>query len=270
MTSSIFEELKKMNDHGQEYWSARDLGRTLEYSEYRFFLPVIERAKIACQNSWFQVEDHFEDVHDMVLIGSGAVRSVEDVVLSRYACYLTVQSADSSKIIVGKAKTYFAIQTRRQETQDQLLEDSKRVMLRDEMKENNKKLASAAKSAGVSNYANFQDVGYMGLYGGLRQRDIHVRKHLEPKQGILDHMGSEELAANLFRVTQTEAKLRREEIHGQVPASRAHKEVGTKVRATIQELGGTMPEKLPAFENIKEPKKRLKAATKKLSKPRKK
>ncbi len=266
MKSSIFEELKKINKYGQEYWSARDLAKILEYSEYRFFIPVVDKAKIACKISGFNVSDHFEDVHGMVLIGSGAEREVSDINMSKYACYLAVQSADSSKVIVGKAKSYFAIQTHRQETQDQLVDDSKRVMLRNEMTEHNKKLASAAKSAGVFNYANFQDAGYTGLYGGLRQKDIHTRKKLSGKQSILDHMGSEELAANLFRATQTEAKLRRENIHGQSLASTAHLEVGKKVRATIRELGGTMPESLPSEESIKESKKRLKVDMRKIGK----
>ena len=270
MKPSIFEELKKINKYGQEYWSARDLAKILEYSEYRFFIPVIEKAKKACENSGFSSKDHFEDTHGMISIATGTVRETErelpDVNMSKYACYLAVQSADSAKVIVGKAKSYFAIQTHRQETQDRLVDDSKRVMLRNEMTEHNKKLASAAKSAGVFNYANFQDAGYIGLYGGLKQKDIHQRKKLNEKQNILDHMGSEELAANLFRATQTEAKLRRENIHGQGLASNAHQEVGKKVRATIRELGGTMPEDLPKEESIKEPKKRLKIGMKKINK----
>ena len=266
MKPSIFEELKKINKYGQEYWSARDLAKTLEYSEYRFFIPVIDKAKIACKNSSFSPTDHFEDVHDMVAIGSGAERQISDVNMSKYACYLAVQSADSGKVIVGKAKSYFAIQTHRQETSDNLIEDSKRVMLRNEMTVHNKKLASAAKTAGVFNYANFQDAGYIGLYGGLRQKDIHARKKLNERQAILDHMGSEELAANLFRTTQTEAKLRRENIHGQGLASTAHLEVGKKVRATIRELGGTMPENLPSEESIKESKKGLRVNTRKVNK----
>ena len=270
MKPSIFEELKKINKYGQEYWSARDLAKTLEYSEYRFFIPVIDKAKIACKNSSFSPTDHFEDTHGMISIATGTVRETErelpDVNMSRYACYLAVQSADSGKVIVGKAKSYFAIQTHRQETSDNLIEDSKRVMLRNEMTVHNKKLASAARSAGVFNYANFQDAGYIGLYGGLRQKDIHARKKLNERQAILDHMGSEELAANLFRTTQTEAKLRRENIHGQGLASTAHLEVGKKVRATIRELGGTMPENLPSEESIKESKKRLRVSTRKVKK----
>lgn len=257
MTKNIFEQIKKVNAQNQEYWSARELGKILGYSEYRFFVPVIEKAKKACENSGFASIDHFEDVHDMVTIGSGAERSVSDVIMSRYACYLTVQSADSGKVIVGKAKTYFAIQTRRQETSDQLVEDTKRVFLREEMKGRNKDLASAAKTAGVTNYSGFQDAGYIGLYGGLRQKDIKDRKKLPEKASILDHMGSEELAANLFRATQAEAKLKREKIRGQDRASHAHHEVGKKVRATIAELGGTMPEKLPSVEHVKESRKRV-------------
>lgn len=258
MNKSIFEEIKRINKHNQEYWSGRDLAKILEYSEYRFFVPVIEKAKLACKNSGFLIDDHFEDVHDMVSIGSGAERQISDINMSRYACYLTVQSADSSKVIVGKAKTYFAIQTRRQEVSDSLLDDSKRVMLRNEMKEHNKKLSSAAKTAGVNNYANFQDAVYIGLYGGLRQKDIHSRKKLKEKESILDHMNSEELAANLFRATQTEAKLKREHIKGQDNASEAHKEVGKKVRGIIKEIGGTMPEDLPSVESVKGVEGRLK------------
>ncbi|OQB09512.1 MAG: DNA-damage-inducible protein D [Parcubacteria group bacterium ADurb.Bin216] len=268
MKRSIFEELKKINEHGQEYWSGRELGKALEYSEYRFFIPVIEKAKLACKNSGFLVKNHFEDSHEMISIGTGtskeAKREVADINMSRFACYLAVQSADSSKVIVGKAKSYFAIQVRRQETGDQFMDDSKRVMLRDEMTEHNKKLASAAKAAGVMNYANFQDAGYMGLYGGLRQKDIHLRKKLNEKQSILDHMGSEELAANLFRATQTEAKLRREGISGQDSANDTHREVGEKVRRTIIEIGGAMPENLPAEESIRESRKRLKKESKAL------
>jgi DNA-damage-inducible protein D len=267
MAENIFEQLKKVNEHGQEYWSARELGKVLGYSEYRFFVSVIEKAKIACENSGFSVKDHFEDVHDMISIATGTVREtkreIENVNMSRYACYLTVQSADSTKIIVGKAKTYFAIQTRRQEVSDRLVEDTKRVFLREEMKHHNKNLASAAKNAGVTNYAGFQDAGYMGLYGGLRQKDIKDRKKLSGNASILDHMASEELAANLFRATQAEAKLKREGIHGQYAASTAHLEVGKKVRKTIAELGGTMPEKLPNVEHVKESKKRIKKVSKK-------
>jgi DNA-damage-inducible protein D len=263
MSENIFEQLKKINEHGQEYWPARELAKILDYSDYGNFENVIKKAMVACENSGQDIDNHFGDTTEMVDIGSNAKRDFPSFRLSRYACYLIMQNADAKKVIVAKAQTYFAIQTRRQETSDQLVEDNKRVFLREEMKEHNKNLASAAKSAGVTNYANFQDAGYMGLYGGLRQKDIKDRKRLSEKESILDHMGSEELAANLFRATQAEAKLKREGIRGQGAASNAHFEVGKKVRATIVELGGTMPEKLPSAEHIKESKKRIKGASKK-------
>lgn len=263
MNSPItLEKIKKINEYGQEYWSARDLYKLLGYTEYGKFLPAIDRAKEACENSGQNIEDHFAGVSEMIKIAQGtpkeALREVKNYSLSRYACYLIAQNGDPRKEEIAMAQTYFAIQTRRQEVQDIRIEDSKRIFLRDEMKEHNKKLAQAAKEAGVVRYAQFQDFGYMGLYGGLRQKNIHTRKQLKPKEGILDHMGSEELAANLFRATQTEAKLKRENIFGQNKANQAHYDVGTKVRQTIQDLGGTMPEQLSTLENIKEVKKRIK------------
>ncbi|MEK7610933.1 MAG: DNA damage-inducible protein D [Patescibacteria group bacterium] len=264
MTENIFEKIKNINEYGQEFWSARDLYKLLGYTEYGKFLPAIERAKEACKNSGQGVEVHFAHLSDMVPIGSGAERSVENFSLSRYACYLIAQNGDPRKEEIARAQTYFAIQTRRQEVQELQIEDSKRVFLRDEMKEHNKELAQAAKSAGVINHANFQDFGYMGLYGGLRQKDIHSKKKLNKTDAILDHMGSEELAANLFRATQAAAKLKRENIFGQRNASLAHFNVGKKVRQTIRELGGTMPEHLPTPENVKESRKRLKKSPGKL------
>lgn len=259
---TIFEKIKKTNEYQQEYWSARDLYRLLGYTEYGKFLPVIERAKEACKNSGQNIGDHFADVSEMIKIATGTPketsREVQNCILSRYACYLIAQNGDPRKEEIALAQTYFAIQTRRQEAQDVRIEDSKRIFLRDEMKEHNKKLAQAAKEAGVTRYATFQDFGYMGLYGGLRQKDIHAKKQLKSKEAILDHMGSEELAANLFRATQAEAKLKREAIFGQSSANQAHYDVGKKVRQTIQDLGGTMPERLPIAENIRESKKRIK------------
>ena len=257
---NMFEQIRQVDENGNEFWSARDLGKVLEYSEFRHFIPVIDRAKEACKNSGQLIENHFEDMLDMVKIGSGAEREVESIKLSRYACYLIVQNADPSKEIVATGQTYFAIQTRIQEIRQMdeytslKSEEEKRLFLRNELKTHNIQLAEAAKDAGVVepiDYAIFQNHGYMGLYGGLDARGIHTRKGLNKSQNILDHMGSTELAANLFRATQTEEKLRREEIKGKKNANTTHFNVGKKVRQTIQELGGTMPENLPTEESIK-------------------
>jgi len=251
---SLFERIKRINPAGNEYWSSRDFAQVLRYDQYRNFEQVIDKAQMACFNSGQRIEDHFVEVAEMVQIGSGAQRAVKVVLLSRYACYLIIQNADPAKDIVALGQTYFAVQTRRQELADQGTEDERRLLLREEMKKHNLRLASAAKSAGVvepKDYAIFQNHGYMGLYGGLTMRDIHQRKGLGTKQQILDHMGSTELAANLFRATQTEEKLRRDTITGKDRAGRTHYEVGAKVRQTIKELGGTMPESLPTPESIK-------------------
>ncbi len=267
--SSTFERIKQTNAQGQEFWSARDLAQVLEYLNFRNFVPVIEKAKEACVKSGHAVADHLAQMRRMVTIGSGAQREIEDWALSRYACYLVIQNADPSKPLVALGQTYFAVQTRRQELADgdTLKEDTLRLQLRAEMKKHNKKLAGVAKQSGVVqplDYAIFMDHGYRGLYGGLGMRDVHQRKRLQPKQNILDHMGSTELAANLFRATQTEEKLRRENVRHKDHANRIHGEVGRKVRRTIYELGGTMPENLPAAESIKKvesrEKKRLKAS----------
>lgn len=255
---SPFEAIRMTNDYGQDYWSSRAMARLLNYREYRNFEPVIEKARIACKGSGHNESDHFVDLHEMIHLGKGAKRAVEAVQLSRYACYLIIQNADPSKDIVALGQTYFAVQTRRQELADrgdeQAIEDQRRLILRSEMREHNIQLADAAKDAGVvesKDYAIFQNHGYKGLYGGLGAREIHTRKGLGKGQEILDHMGSAELAANLFRATQTEQKLRRERITGQANANRAHEEVGKKVRQTIKELGGTLPEELPTPESVK-------------------
>lgn len=248
-----FEGIRQFNAEVNEYWTARQLARVLEYSEYRHFLPVIERAREACRNSGHPEADHFEDVLDMVEIGSGARRQVADIHLSRYACYLIVQNGDPAKPVIANGQTYFALQTRRQELRDdetfaRLSEDEKRLAIRNELAAHNKHLAAAAKDAGVEtplDYAIFQDHGYKGLYGGRGAKDIHAAKGLKRSQKILDHMGSTELAANLFRATQTEEKLRREKVSGKQKANQTHFEVGQKVRQTIADLGGTMPEALP-------------------------
>ena len=255
----IFEQIKRFDEDGQEFWSARDLARAFEYSEYRHFVPAIQRAKEACENSGHSVVDHFEDILEMINLGKGGRRKVESVKLSRYACYLIVQNADPAKELVALGQTYFAVQTRLQEIRqmdayNQLdSEDEKRLFLRNQLRDHNVQLADAAKNAGVVDpidYAIFQNFGYQGLYGGLNARDIHTRKGLKKNQHILDHMGSTELAANLFRATQTEEKLRRENIQGKQKANQTHLEVGKKVRQTIKELGGTMPENLPTESSI--------------------
>ncbi|WP_411680221.1 DNA damage-inducible protein D [Clostridium thailandense] len=250
----IFEKIKHINDYGQEFWYGRELSEVLEYTKWGNFKKVIEKAKKACENSDISILDHFADVGKMVSLGSGAEREVDDIMLSRYACYLIVQNADSRKKVVALGQTYFAVQTRKQELTEnfeQLSEDRKRLAIRNELKDHNKKLVDAAKSAGVETnleYATFQNHGYMGLYGGLKAKDIHERKGLKKSQHILDHMGSTELAANLFRATQTEEKLKRDNIKGKENANKTHYEVGAKVRKTIKELGGTMPENLPTPE----------------------
>jgi DNA-damage-inducible protein D len=262
MSPNQFEAIKHFDENDKEYWSSRDLAKVLEYADYRNFLGVIEKAKTACENSGEVIHNHFVDITEMVEIGSGAEKPVETIYLSRYACYLIVQNSDPTKMTVALGQTYFTIQTRRQEKADNLIEDNKRVFLREEMKKHNKSLSQAASMAGVENYAIFQNYGYKGLYGGLTMQDIHEHKGLKRTQQILDHMGSEELAANLFRATQTDAKIRRENIKGQINANLAHYEVGQKVRNTIQSLGGTMPENLPTPDGVNKAKTRIKKATK--------
>ncbi|SKB81770.1 DNA damage-inducible protein D [Dyadobacter psychrophilus] len=257
---SLFEGIRKTDDQGNEFWSARDLAKILEYTEYRYFKAVIERAKEACKNSDSSVSDHFGDLHEMIKLGKGAKRKSDNVKLSRYACYLIVQNADPAKEVVALGQTYFAVQTRLQELRQSEEynnlpgENEKRIFLRSEVTRHNLLLADSARVAGVVepiDYAVFQNHGYMGLYGGLDAKAIHEKKELKKSQHILDHMGSSELAANLFRTTQTDDKLRRENITGKQRANKTHFEVGQKVRQTIQELGGTMPEELPSVASVK-------------------
>ena len=250
-SEQTFESIKHVNEYGEEYWLARELQLVLEYAQWRRFSDAIERAKLACKNSGFAVEDHFADIGKMVDIGSGAERQIDDVMLSRYACYLIVMNGDPRKEVISIGQSYFAVKTRQQELIDnyeQMSEDQKRLAIRNEMIAHNKSLAEAAQMAGIEDqreYAIFQNKGYQGLYGGLGAKEIHARKGLKKGQKILDHMGSTELAANLFRATQTDEKLRRENIQGKQVAYDTHYEVGKKVRQTIKELGGTMPEDLP-------------------------
>ena len=267
-TESLFESIRHVNKYGQEFWYARDLQIALEYTEWRNFCKVIEKAKEACRGSNNAVSDHFVDVNKIVNAGATS-KDIGDIQLSRYACYLIVQNGDPRKKVIALGQTYFAVKTRQQElieNYETLSEDQKRIAIRQEMKEHNKMLVAAAKDAGVEttlDYAIFQNYGYMGLYGGLKASDIKERKGLKKSQDILDYMGYEELAANLFRATQTEAKLRRENIQGKQEANKTHFEVGKKVRDTIKDLGGTMPEDLPTPEKSiqqleREQKKKLK------------
>lgn len=249
-SEKTFEDIKHYTEDGIEFWLARELQEVLEYTEWRNFNSVIDKAKIACEKSGNDVNDHFVDVNKMVTAGV-APKPVEDFQLSRYACYLIVQNGDPRKEVIALGQTYFAVKTRQQElveNYDQLTEEQKRLAIRNEIINHNKSLAEAAQMAGIEDpkdYAIFQNKGYQGLYGGLGQKQIHERKGLKKSQKILDHMGSTELAANLFRATQTDEKLRREKIQGKEKANQTHYEVGRKVRQTIKELGGTMPEDLP-------------------------
>lgn len=250
-SEQIFENIKHVNEYGQEFWYARDLQVALEYKRWDRFNDVLDRAISACRESGNSIEDHFSHVGKMVNLGSGSQREVDDYMLSRYACYLIVMNGDPRKQVIALGQTYFAVKTRQQElveNYDELSEEQKRLAIRAEMKRHNKQLADAAHGAGVETpqeYAIFQNYGYQGLYGGLSAKDIQQRKGLKKSENILDHMGSTELAANLFRATQTEEKLRRDQIQGKELANAVHYQVGRKVRQTIKELGGTMPEDLP-------------------------
>lgn len=253
-SEQTFESIKHVNEYGEEYWLARELQPILEYVQWRNFAEAVERAKLSCKNSGFAIEDHFADVSKTIDMPKGAHKEIPDYMLSRYACYLIVMNGDPRKEVIAVGQTYFAVKTRQQElieNYEQLSEDQKRLAIRNEMIEHNKSLAEAAQMAEViepKDYAIFQNKGYQGLYGGLGAKEIHARKGLKKSQKILDHMGSTELAANLFRATQTDEKLRRENIKGKQAAYDTHYAVGRKVRQTIKELGGTMPEDLPTPE----------------------
>lgn len=252
----MFERLKKTSEQKPEYWSARKLAKALEYSEYRHFLPVIEKAKEACTSSGLRLKDHFEDTLDMIELGKSATRQVPNILLSRYACYLIMQNADPSKEIVALGQTYFAFQTRRQELSDQLADNEKRLYVRGEVSEQNKRLFSTAKTAGVNKFGVFNDAGYRGLYG-KPLAEIEKDKGIQ-KGELLDRSGSAELAANLFRITQTDEILKKNNIRGEWEATNTHNMVGGKVRQTIKDIGGVLPENLAPEKHIKELIKELK------------
>lgn len=255
-TEKIFEDIKHIDESGKEYWEARELQKALEYKEWRNFKLVIDKAIISCNNSNFNVFDHFVEVNKMIELGKTAKRKQDDYKLSRYACYLIVQNADSKKKIVALGQTYFAVQTRKQELLEKeysdLTEDEKRFYQRSLTKKGNYSLNQAAKKAGVKNFDKFHNAGYKGLYNGETANDIAKRKGLRYREDILDNMGSEELAANLFRITQTESKLKRDNISSEKDANETHYNIGKNIREVIAKNGGTMPEKLPT------PKKSLK------------
>jgi len=252
----IFEDIKHIDEHGNEYWEARELQVVLEYAQWRRFNEVINRALIACDNSGMDIKNHFAEVGKMVEIGSGAKRKQTDYKLSRYACYLIVQNSDPRKEVVALGQTYFAVQTRKQELTEKeysmLTEDEKRFYQRSLTKKGNYSLNQVAKKCGVKNFDKFHNAGYKGLYNGETANDIAKRKNLRYREDILDNMGSEELAANLFRITQTESKLKRDNISSEKDANKTHYNIGKNIREVIEKNGGTMPEKLPT------PKKSLK------------
>ena len=254
---TMFENIKHIDENGNEYWYARELMKVLDYSEYRKFMPVIKKAMDACQASNYIIDDHFGHVAGMVNIGSKAKRKVDDYKLTRYACYLIVQNCDPRKEAVALGQTYFAIQTRKQELLEEqynnLTEDEKRLKIRKQTRTGNLALNKTAVNAGVKNLDKFHNAGYKGLYNGETADDIAKRKGLRYREDILDNMGSEELGANLFRITQTEAKLKRNNVNNEYTANSVHYEVGKGIRDTIKKFGGTMPEDLPTpKKSIKE------------------
>ena len=257
---SSFESLKRLNQHGREYWSARDLQSPLGYSKWERFENAIKKAIESCKQSGNDPKNHFPGTGKMVEIGSQTARGISDYHLSRFACYLIAQNGDSRKPEIAKAQQYFAIQTRRQEISDEMAADLERVELRKQASVEFKALSAAARDAGVQNsmFGIFHDAGYKGLYGGLGVDAIKARKGITPKEQLMDRMDTIELAANQFRMTQTRDKLKRENIRNQSDAIETHEEVGKEVRAAIAKIGGTFPENIPAAEPIKNVEKRLK------------
>lgn len=248
-TTKLFEDIKHIDEFGNEYWLARELQNILEYTQWRRFENVINKAKFACENSNIKVDDHFANVGKMVDIGSNTKRITKDYRLTRYACYLIAQNGDSRKEVIALAQTYFAIQTRKQEVSEkeynELTEDEKRIYRRNQARKGNYNLNKTAVKAHVKDLARFHNAGYKGLYNGETADDIFKRKKLRYREDILDNMGSEELANNIFRIAQTDAKLKRDNVDNEYTANSVHYEVGKEVRESIKRLGGTMPENLP-------------------------
>ena len=255
-SKATFENIKHTDEYGMEFWYARELQKALDYTEWRKFENAINKAKEACKNSNNKINDHFVGVDKTIKMPKNATKKIGDYKLSRYACYLIVQNSDPRKEVVALGQTYFAVQTRKQELSEKeyylLIEDEKRFYQRNLTKKGNFSLNKAAKNAGVKNFDKFHNAGYKGLYNGETANDIAKRKGLRYREDILDNMGSVELAANLFRITQTEQKLKNDKIKGENKANKTHYNIGKIVRNAIKEVGGTMPEDLPT------PKKSLK------------
>ena len=246
---STFEDIKHVDENGIEFWYARELQKVLDYTEWRKFENVINKAKKACKNSNLTIADHFVGADKMIDLAKGAKRKINDYKLSRYACYLIAQNGDSRKAVIALAQTYFAVQTRKQELSEKeyhlLTEDEKRLYRRRQVKSGNYNLNKTAVKSGVKDLARFHNAGYKGLYNGETADDIFKRKKLRYREDILDNMGSEELADNIFRIAQTDAKLKRDKVDNEYTANYVHYEVGKEVRDSIKRLGGTMPENLP-------------------------
>ena len=251
-TEKMFEDIKHIDEVGNEYWHARELQRVLGYSQRRRFKNTISKAKTSCNNSNVRVEDHFANVGKMINLGKGGTRNINDYKLSRYACYLIAQNGDSRKKTIALSQTYFAVQTRKQELSEKeysmLTEDEKRFYQRNLTRKGNYSLNMVARNVGVRNFDKFHNAGYKGLYGGETANDIARRKKLRYREDILDNMGSEELAANLFHITQTESKLKRDNISSENDANETHYNIGKNIREVIAKNGGTMPENLPTPE----------------------
>ena len=269
-TSNIFENIKNIDQYGEEYWYARELSKVLEYKDWRNFLKVLNKAKEACKNSGFNVDEQLVEVNKLSKRNNNATANIQDFKLTRYICYLIVQNADPSKEVVALGQTYFAIQTRKQEITEQeydsLSDDEKRFYQRKLTKQGNYTLQKVASSAGVKNMAEFHNAGYKGLYNGETADDIFKRKKLRYREDILDNMNEDELIANLFRINQTKQRLIKDKVQGEKKAKDVHYEVGRKVRHAIEDIGGTLPEDMPtpkkSLKELEKEKKRLEAREK--------